>query len=239
MSMERTRDSRHGDFASNIAMRLAKSARKNPRELAQLIIDRLPSSTLIEKVDIAGPGFINFFVSKDAFHQAIVGILDQGDKYGYSPSKPEPRYLLEFVSANPTGPLHVGHGRHASFGATVGNLLQAAGYSVDREYYVNDAGRQMDILGLSVWLRMLENTGVDIVFPDAGYKGDYIRDIAATIDLNALPGVDAAQLFDDLPEDAPDGDKEARIDALIERANSLLGQETVRRYSTAIARIDS
>jgi arginyl-tRNA synthetase len=225
MSMERTRDSRHGDFASNIAMRLARSAGKNPRELAQLIIDKLPSSSLIEKVDIAGPGFINFFVSKDAFHQAIAGILDAGDEYGYLPGKAKPRYLLEFVSANPTGPLHVGHGRLASFGATLGNLLQAAGHSVDREYYVNDTGRQMDILGLSVWLRMLETTGIDISFPDAGYKGDYIRDIGAAIELDESSGVTAAQLFDDLPEDAPDGDKEARIDALIERANSLLGHE--------------
>jgi arginyl-tRNA synthetase len=225
MSMERTRDARHGDFASNIAMRLAKSAGKNPRELAQLIIDKLPASTLIDKVDIAGPGFINFSVSKDAFHKAILGILDAGDQYGNLPPKTEPKYLLEFVSANPTGPLHVGHGRGASFGATLGNLLQAAGYPVDREYYVNDAGRQMDILGVSVWLRMLESAGVDIVFPDAGYKGDYIGDLAAEIDIGDPSQIVTAQVFDDLPEDAPAGDKEARIDALIARANKLIGQE--------------
>lgn len=225
MSMERTRDSRYGDFASNIAMRLAKSAGKNPRELAQLIIDKLPSSTLIEKVDIAGPGFINFSVSRDAFHQAILGILDAGDKYGYLPPKTKPKYLLEFVSANPTGPLHVGHGRGASFGATLGNLLQAAGYPVDREYYVNDDGRQMDILGVSVWLRMLESAGIDIVFPDAGYKGDYIVDIAAEIDAGDPSQIATAQVFDGLPEDAPAGDKEAHIDALIARANELIGQE--------------
>ncbi len=224
MSMERTRDSRHGDFASNIAMRLAKSAGKNPRELAQLIIDKLPTSTLIDKVDIAGPGFINFFVSKDAFHQAVAGILDAGEQYGILASKTEPKYLLEFVSANPTGPLHVGHGRGASFGATLGNLLQAAGYSVDREYYVNDAGRQMDILGVSIWLRMLEAAGVDISFPDAGYKGDYIRDIASAITADDFSGITAAQVFDGLPDDAPEGDKEARIDALIKRANELIGQ---------------
>ena len=225
VSVERTRDSRHGDFASNIAMRLAKSAGKNPRELAQLIIEKLPPSALIDKVDIAGPGFINFFVSKEAFHQVVTGVLDAGDQYGRQESKDKPRYLLEFVSANPTGPLHVGHGRHASYGATLGNLLQAAGHSVDREYYVNDAGRQMDILGVSVWLRMLEAAGVEFEFPDAGYKGDYIRDIAAATTSVDLPAVTAAQLLADLPEDAPNGDKEAHIGALIERAGQLIGQD--------------
>jgi arginyl-tRNA synthetase len=225
VSVERTRDSRHGDFASNIAMRLAKSAGKNPREFAQLIIEKLPPSTLIDKVDIAGPGFINFFVSKEAFHQVVTGVLEAGDEYGRQESRDKPRYLLEFVSANPTGPLHVGHGRHASYGATLGNLLQAAGHSVDREYYVNDAGRQMDILGVSVWLRMLEADGVEFEFPDAGYKGDYIRDIAAATASVDLPAVTAAQLLADLPEDAPNGDKEAHIGALIDRAGQLIGQD--------------
>jgi arginyl-tRNA synthetase len=225
VSVERTRDSRYGDFASNIAMRLAKSAGKNPRELAQLIIEKLQPSTLIDKVDIAGPGFINFFVSKEAFHQVVTDVLHAGDKYGRQEPKDKPRYLLEFVSANPTGPLHVGHGRHASYGATLGNLLQAAGHSVDREYYVNDAGRQMDILGVSVWLRMLEADGVEFEFPDAGYKGDYIRDIAAATTSVDLPAVSAAQLLADLPEDAPNGDKEAHIGALIERAGQLIGED--------------
>lgn len=224
-SVERTRDSRHGDFASNIAMQMAKSAGRNPRELAQLMIDRLPHSAMIDKVEVAGPGFINFFVSEAAFHQSIAGVLEAGDQYGRGDRKSEPRYLLEFVSANPTGPLHVGHGRLASFGATLGNLLQAAGYSVDREYYVNDAGRQMDILGVSVWLRMLQANGVDVPFPDAGYKGAYIRDLAATSVSDDLPAVTAAQLLAGLPEDAPDGDKEAHIGALIERAGELIGQD--------------
>jgi len=224
-SVERTRDSRHGDFASNIAMQMAKSAGRNPRDLAQLMIDHLPHSAMIAKVEVAGPGFINFFVSEAAFHQSIAGVLEAADQYGRGDRKSEPRYLLEFVSANPTGPLHVGHGRLASFGATLGNLLQAAGYSVDREYYVNDAGRQMDILGVSVWLRMLQANGVDFSFPDAGYKGEYIRDLAATSVSDDLPPVTAAQLLADLPEDAPDGDKEAHIGALIERAVELIGQD--------------
>lgn len=225
VSVERTRDASHGDFASNIAMRLAGTARRNPRELAQLIIDKLPPSDLVTKVEIAGPGFINFFVSREALQQAIAKIVDAGDQYGRLQRKSKPRYLLEFVSANPTGPLHVGHGRGASYGATLGNLLQAAGYTVDREYYVNDAGRQMDILGVSVWLRMLEADGVTFEFPDAGYKGDYIRDIAAAIKIADLPPVSAEQLNDALPTDAPDGDKEAYIDALIERAGQLVGQQ--------------
>jgi len=226
VSVERTRDARHGDFASNIAMRLAKSAGRNPRELAQLIIDKLPPSALVDKVDIAGPGFINFFVSKAAFHQSIVGILGAGENYGRREIQSEPRYLLEFISANPTGPLHVGHGRHASYGATLGNLLEAAGCLVDREYYVNDAGRQMDILGVSVWLRMLEANGIEFSFPDAGYKGGYIRDVAASITSVDLPTVTAEQLLADLPEDAPGGDKEAHIGAMIERAGQLIGVDT-------------
>ena len=140
----------------------------------------------------------------------------------------------KFVSANPTGPLHVGHGRHASYGATLGNLLEAAGFEVDREYYVNDAGRQMDILGVSVWLRILEEAGEEIPFPDAGYKGDYIRDLAREIDSKEIPAVRAADVLTGLPADAPDGDKEAYIGALIERAEQLLGDAgfaTIRQQS--------
>ena len=231
-TVERARDSRHGDFATNIAMRLAKSVGRNPREIAQTIIDAMPESELIEKVDIAGPGFINFHVSDAAFHGEVAAILERGDGYGRSEPRTEPRILLEFVSANPTGPLHVGHGRHASYGATLGNLLEAAGYPVDREYYVNDAGRQMDILGVSVLLRAMELAGEQIRFPEAGYKGEYI--IAIAKGLEDAPAPKAADLFADLPEDAPAGDKEAFIGALIERAEALLGADVfdrVRRSS--------
>ena len=147
----------------------------------------------------------------------------------------KPRILLEFVSANPTGPLHVGHGRLAAFGATVGNLLEAAGYPVEREYYVNDAGRQMDILGVSVYLRWLESQGTKITFPEAGYRGDYIRDIASEIDTNG--NVVATNLFDDLP----DGDKEEIIEALIARAKGSLGNEgfnNLRQQSLESIRAD-
>ena len=240
-SVERTRDASHGDFATNIAMRLAKLARRNPRELAAEIIEQLPPSDLIAKVEIAGPGFINFYVGAAAFHAALRNIVAEGERFGRLPAKQQPRILLEFVSANPTGPLHVGHGRHAAFGATLGNLLEAAGYPLEREYYVNDAGRQMDILGVSVWLRLQESNDAAIPFPEAGYRGDYIRDIAAQIDSSGLPAVGREALLAGLPADGPDGDKEEHIGALIDRARELLGAdnfEQVRRQSLDTIRDD-
>ncbi|MDH4124036.1 MAG: arginine--tRNA ligase [Gammaproteobacteria bacterium] len=224
-AIERTRDPAHGDFATNVAMRLAKSVGTNPRELAARIVAAFPASPEVDKLDIAGPGFINIYLSAAALHAEIKAILEQGNCYGRQPAKDSPRVLLEFVSANPTGPLHVGHGRHGAYGATVGNLLEAAGYDVDREYYVNDAGRQMDILGLSVWLRWLEAHGTQFDFPGAGYRGEYIREIAAQIDTRGAAVVDRGALLRDIPADAPDGDKEAHIGALIERAKELLGAQ--------------
>jgi arginyl-tRNA synthetase len=224
-TVERTRDPSHGDFATNVAMRLAKPARMNPRELAAKIIEAMPDSDDIEKLEIAGPGFINIHLSAAAFHAEVATVLEQQDRYGRQPERSTPRILLEFVSANPTGPLHVGHGRHGAYGATVGNLLEAAGYNVDREYYVNDAGRQMDILGLSVWLRWLEANGTSIDFPSAGYRGEYIHDIAAAVDTSGISVADANAVLDNIPADAPDGDKEAHIGALIERAKDLLGAD--------------
>ena len=240
-TVERTRDPSHGDFASNIAMRLAKAARSNPRDLAARIVERLPESSEVDKAEIAGPGFINFRLSPTAFYSEIRSVLDHGDGYGRLPAREAPRILLEFVSANPTGPLHVGHGRHAAYGATVGNLLEAAGYPVFREYYVNDAGRQMDILGVSVWLRALELNGIDIPFPSAGYRGDYIREIAASSAAKNIADVRRDDVLADLPADAPDGDKEAYIDAIIAKARTLLGEDrfdAIRRQSLESIRSD-
>lgn len=233
-TVERTRDTRHGEFTTNIAMRLAKSAGKKPRDIATEIIAQIPESELVEKVEIAGPGFINFHLSTSAFHRELVDMIKNGKCYGRQEIRPKPRILLEFVSANPTGPLHVGHGRHAAFGATLGNLLDAAGYTVEREYYVNDAGRQMDILGVSVWLRFLETRGAKFDFPEAGYKGDYIRTIASQIDTSNLPEIDVEKEFSDLPDDAPEGDKEAHIGALIEKAENLLGDQFFILRKTAL-----
>ncbi|MGI9232876.1 MAG: arginine--tRNA ligase [Woeseiaceae bacterium] len=222
-TVERTRDASHGDFASNIAMRLAKPARKRPRDIAANIVESVSDDPDIAKVEIAGPGFINFHLSPSAFHAELRTILRLGYDYGRQPEKERPKILLEFVSANPTGPLHVGHGRLASFGATVGNLLEAMGYPVTREYYVNDAGRQMDILGLSVWLRLLETDGIAVDFPQGGYRGDYIREIAAALNTDGVNAVSADAMLSDLPPDAPEGDKEAYVEALIDKARTLLG----------------
>ena len=223
-TVERTRDPSHGDFASNIAMRLAKPARKSPRDIAALIIEALGDSDSVDKVEIAGPGFINFHLSPAAFHVELEAILTAGENYGRQPAKERPRILLEFVSANPTGPLHVGHGRHASYGATVGNLLEAVGYPVHREYYVNDAGRQMDILGVSVWLRWLQANGIEVPFPEGGYRGDYIREIAGEIDMSGVEPVSAEAVTEGLPENTKDN-ADAFVDALVARCKELHGEE--------------
>ena len=225
-TVERTRDPGHGDFASNVAMRLARAAGEKPRDLAARIAGAVATGDTIDRVEVAGPGFINFHLSAGAFHGELRAMLDRGREYGRQQVVERPRILLEFVSANPTGPLHVGHGRHAAFGATVGNLLEAAGYPVHREYYVNDAGRQMDILGVSVWLRWLEAHGVEVAFPEAGYRGDYIREIAAAIDTGGIPVTPA----EELRRDFPDGDREAVIDAWIARAQALLGADGFERF---------
>ena len=232
MAIERTRDKKHGDFACNAAMMLAKAARKKPRDIAELIVGALPESDRVEKVEIAGPGFINFYMTADAARAIVSDVLAAGDAYGRSQVGKGQKVMVEFVSANPTGPLHVGHGRGAAYGAVVSDLLAAAGFEVHREYYVNDAGRQMDILGTSVWLRYLELAGEEVTFPANGYKGDYIWDIAATLHRENGEGYrrPEAEIFKDIPDDEPvGGDKEAHIDALIARAKELLGTKDYRR----------
>ncbi len=231
VQVTRTRDVAHGDFASNIAMMLAKPAGKNPRDLAQALIDALPDDEHVNKVEIAGPGFINFFIHQQTTLDIIRTILDRGNRFGTSEVGKGEKVQIEFVSANPTGPLHVGHGRGAAYGATVGSLMRAVGYEVDCEYYVNDAGRQMNILAASVWLRYLQQLDVDIPFPVNGYKGDYVLDIAAEI-VNQHGNIyvhDANRVMNAIPADEPDGgDKETHIDALIERAKLLLGDAGYR-----------
>jgi arginyl-tRNA synthetase len=226
LGVERTRDAANGDFATNLAMRLAKLARKPPRELAQAIVDALENDPAIARVEIAGAGFINFFLAAQAQADVVRRVHEAGDAYGHNGSGAGRKVLVEFVSSNPTGPLHVGHGRHGAYGASVSNLLEANGFAVHREYYINDAGRQMDIIAVSVWLRYLEACGEKFRFPANGYKGDYVREIAA----NLLQKVDTrlqrpeGELFGNLPADEPEGgDKDAYIDALIARAKLLIG----------------
>jgi arginyl-tRNA synthetase len=227
--IDHSKDKAQGDFASNIAMMLSKQAKCSPRDLAQKIIDNLPDSVKVDKVEIAGPGFINFFMSQDSNASVINQIIDQGKTFGLSNIGAKQRILLEFVSANPTGPLHVGHGRGAAYGATVANLLRAVGFEVDNEYYVNDAGRQMDILATSVYLRYVETDK----FPDNGYKGDYIFDIAKQVN-----DIDKLDIFSDVHADEKDGgDKEKHIDDLIANCKAGLGDNYKVVFDLAIEKI--
>ncbi|KAA9131004.1 arginine--tRNA ligase [Marinihelvus fidelis] len=226
--LERTRSVDHGEYATNLAMALAKPAGKPPRELAQAIIDRLPRSRQVERTEIAGPGFVNFFLNHCALTGVVKDALRHGDAFGTQPVHSEERVTVEYVSANPTGPLHVGHGRGAAYGASLSNVLQAAGKNVQREYYVNDNGRQMDILALSVWIRYLELCGEQVRFPDNGYQGEYIYDIARVV--RSEDGdkwrFSSHDVLDGLPLDGEaGGDSEAYIDALIAKASELMGHE--------------
>jgi arginyl-tRNA synthetase len=226
IEVENTRDAQHGDFASNLAMRLGKATRQNPRKLAEALVEALPANESIAKVEIAGAGFINFFLKDDAFHREIGKVLQDGAAYGRSSLGAGRRVQVEFVSANPTGPLHVAHGRHAAFGASLSNLLEAAGFNVEREYYINDAGRQMDILAVSAWLRYLEHCGEEFAFPSNGYVGDYLAAVGAQLFTAAgtTLKLSASEVFQGLPPDEPQGgDKDAYIDALIARARASLG----------------
>ena len=230
--VERSRGDDHGDFASPVALALARVARRKPRDIAERIVARLPESDAIASVDIAGPGFINFSIATEAFAAVVRRILATGPRDADAAFGRGRRVQVEFVSANPTGPLHVGHGRGAAYGASIANILEAVGYDVEREYYVNDAGRQMHILALSVWLRYLERRGAAIVFPSNGYRGAYVHEIAARLerDVGGDFAVEAETVMDGAPADEPaGGDREVHVDALIARARSLLGPQRYER----------
>lgn len=175
----RTKDPAHGDFACNVALIGAKQVGKRPQELAEAVLAELLShgSDLVERAEVAGAGFINVFLKQTAKFAVLDDILSQGEKFGQSELNKGQKIQVEFVSANPTSSLHVGHGRGAAYGMSVANLLQATGYEVCREYYVNDAGRQMDILATSTYLRYLQACGESVTFPSNGYRGDYVADL--------------------------------------------------------------
>ena len=234
VQIENTRDPAHGDLATNVAMMHAKAAQIAPRALAEKLIEHLPASETIEAVDIAGPGFINIRLAKGAAFEPVVRCLTERDQYGLHPTTNE-RVQVEYVSANPTGPLHVGHGRGAAYGATLVNLLKARGHQVEAEYYVNDAGRQMNILAVSVYLRYLETSGEDIVFPSAGYQGQYIAELGDTLHDNT--GNSIAIAFHDLVKDVtPDSEttKDAHIDGLIQNAKEALGDRWNLPFNLAL-----
>ncbi len=237
VQLSRTKDTSFGDFSSNVAMILAKQAGIPPREIARCIIDNLATDGGLEKTEIAGPGFINFYLEKATTLNIIREILTQGEHYGRSESGHGEKIQIEFVSANPTGPLHVGHGRGAAYGATLASLMRAVGFDVDCEYYVNDAGRQMNILATSIWFRYLQSFDVAIPFPSNGYKSEaYIYDIAAQLKQTHQHQFvhNATDVMQAIPADEADGgDKEAHIDALIERAQELLGEQNYRTVFNA------
>ena len=233
--LERPRDPTHGDFATNLAMQLAKALKKNPREIAGMLVAELPASALVARAEIAGAGFINFTLDPRAKTDVVLAVLNDGAAYGRSALGRRQKVQVEFVSANPTGPLHVGHGRGAAYGASLSSLLAFAGWDVTREYYVNDAGRQMDILGLSTWLRYLEQHGVGVPFPPNAYQGAYVRDMAqqmtvahgakfvraADAVIAGTPGLPDAGRADDEAKQQ----RELHLDALIARAKELLGTD--------------
>jgi arginyl-tRNA synthetase len=225
IALERPKQAGHGDYACNVALQLAKALKRNPREVAQAVISALLASPVLAGAEVAGPGFINLFLSPAAKRGVVTDILTQQDTFGRIEYGRRKRVQVEFVSANPTGPLHVGHGRGAAYGASLANVLDAAGFLVEREYYVNDAGRQMDILALSTWLRYLQLNGLPVPFPENAYQGDYVREMAQAI------FAQHADRYVHSPEDmlkgtpAAEDDAEARLDALIAGAKRLLGAD--------------
>jgi arginyl-tRNA synthetase len=224
-SIERGRQKGHGDFASKIAFTLTRRG-GTPRSWAERLQGVLPPSPMVERSETAGAGFINFFMAGHAHHQTVRGVLAERERFGRTDIGQGRRVMIEFVSANPNGPLHVGHGRGAAFGDSLARLLETAGWHVHREYYVNDAGRQMDILTVSVWLRYLEASGETVPFPANGYRGAYVHTVARglTREYGAAFKADVRAITEDLPPDEPEGgDKEQYIDALIRRARTLLG----------------
>ena len=181
LQVSRPKHEQHGDFATNAAMILASELRMPPRKIAEALKERLEANDLFSRVDVAGPGFINFFIKPEWWQNNLLTIVKEGDGYGKSSSGGGKRVLIEFVSANPTGPLHVGHGRGAAVGDSLARVMRAAGYDVETEYYINDVGNQMKTLGTSVYLRYQQHFGRDVEFPQECYQGDYIKEIASDI----------------------------------------------------------
>lgn len=233
--LERPKQAAHGDFATNLPMQLARALKQAPRAIAERIVAALPASAEVSEVSIAGAGFINFTLNAGTKTRVVSTVLAQGGEFGRSSLGGDAKILVEFVSANPTGPLHVGHGRGAAYGASLSDLLAFAGWDVTREYYVNDAGRQMDILAVSTWIRYLDQHGVTIDYPPNAYQGDYVRDMARQLTnahgdkyvraqaavLAGVPGLPVAERADDEAK----AQRELHLDALIGNGKTLLGED--------------
>ena len=243
--LEQARDSRNGHYASSAAMQLARKLKRRPADIAAEIVANLPENALIGRVETAGPGFINIWLDPAALQAELAAIVAQGEAYGAGNLGDGRRVLVEFVSANPTGPLHVGHGRLAAIGDCLARLLEASGHKVWREYYVNDAGRQVEVLALSVWLRMVEQAGGRDAFPEGAYRGRYVAELAARMSGEIPEAAEAARKARDPGGSASppsieagagkaaqqengaedNGDADRRVDALIRAARERLGED--------------
>lgn len=239
--LERTRDPQHGDFTSSAALRLATAAGVTPRVLAQAIVAALPQSALIARAEVAGPGFINLFLSAAAYAQELARIHAEGRRYGTSTAGQGERVLVEHVSADPASPLHVGHGRQGAYGASLARLIGAMGYSVTHEYTINDTGRHADVLAVSAWVSYLQMRGEALPWPRNADQGDGLQLLGEAVQsrFKGTLHCSAAALLAGLPPEAAHGDKEPNkeryTDALIERARSLLGSSFRELKQTVLA----
>jgi arginyl-tRNA synthetase len=233
VSIQENKEKAHGDYASNLAMVIAKDLSKSPREVAEMITSLLPPAKWIERVNIAGPGFINFYLKKDTHNEILLRIDEGGKSFGTNNSGNGERVLIEYVSSNPTGPLHVGHGRGAAFGSVLSQLLRIVGYKVDEEYYVNDQGRQMNILTISTWLRYLQQNGQELEFSKKGYQGEYVEQLAKELLKEERTKYNLKENESDLLELLETQETEEDLDKLIEWGKSFLQEnfEEIREFS--------
>jgi arginyl-tRNA synthetase len=236
--LEKPKQAEHGDYACNVALQLARPLKRAPREIAARLVAALPASPCLEKAEVAGAGFINLFLKRSFKQQVVNRILEAGARYGTGARGQRKKVQVEFVSANPTGPLHVGHGRGAAYGASLANVLAASGFDVTREFYVNDFGRQMDILTLSTWLRYLELWGEAVSFPANAYQGEYVRAMA-----QAIRSEHGARFRSGAASFAPalaEPDEELRLDAMIELAKRALGRDydTLHQFALEVQLAD-
>ena len=233
VSIQENKEKAHGDYASNLAMVIAKDLSKSPREVAEMITSLLPPEEWIERVNIAGPGFINFYLKKDTHNEILLRIDEGGKSFGTNNSGNGERVLIEYVSSNPTGPLHVGHGRGAAFGSVLSQLLRIVGYKVDEEYYVNDQGRQMNILTISTWLRYLQQNGQELEFSKKGYQGEYVEQLAKELLKEESTKYNLKENESDLQELLQSQETEEDLDNLIKWGKSFLQEnfEEIREFS--------
>ena len=233
VSIQESKEKAHGDYASNLAMVIAKDLSKSPREVAEKITSLLPPAKWIERVNIAGPGFINFYLKKDTHNEILLRIDEGGKSFGTNNSGNGERVLIEYVSSNPTGPLHVGHGRGAAFGSVLSQLFRIVGYKVDEEYYVNDQGRQMNILTISTWLRYLQQNGQELEFSKKGYQGEYVEQLAKELLKEESTKYNLKENESDLLELLETQETEEDLDKLIEWGKSFLQEnfEEIKEFS--------